>query len=592
MRNKTPIYLCMIVLVILGYKMIMKDDMASDRNLLFYNGSIITMEADTPYAEAVYVKNGFIHSVGNYDDISLSIHPDTKKINLDGKTLLPGFIDSHTHPVASTFMHGMVDVSGFTHRTTKELWAHFEKSISEYEPGQWILCSGFDQILVPGLEPPHISYLDSIAPQNPVLIASQSLHSYWANSLAFDEAGIDRETPNPGTSSYYEKDENGDLTGYIAEQKAFDPFKEVIIQTLGNRILKEKSVAVMDDYAKNGYSSITSMGITTSDKNVIRLYKHLSTGKLTFIDQLLTVFRILPKRKPTVRNFVFIRYDSSHLLPASVDNGDDFFKILGIKFWYDGSPYTGSMYMESPYLDTDLTRDKLHIPHNHSGAPLLTQEELEAFITKYQDNGWQIAIHSQGDIAIREILESFDRVTDDKGTTDHRHRLEHCLLLQEESMKLMADLNIHPSFHINHLYYYGKSLEEYIIGRERADQLLPVEEADRNSLIYSLHADQPMFPSEPLSLLHTAVNRRTKEGDYIGTHSAISVMQGLKALTINAAWQIKMEKKIGSIRKGKYADFVILDQNPLTVPTSEIRNIKVKQTIVNGKTAYIQPSSN
>ena len=101
-----------------------------------------------------------------------------------------------------------------------------------------------------------------------------------------------------------------------------------------------------------------------------------------------------------------------------------------------------------------------------------------------------------------------------------------------------------------------------------------------------------MFPSEPLSLLHTAVNRRTKEGDYIGIHNAISVMQGLKALTINAAWQIKMEKKIGSIRKGKYADFVILDQNPLTVPTSEIRNIKVKQTIVNGKTAYIQPSSN
>ena len=578
--------------MVLGYKITMMDDWASNQNLLFYNGPIITMEAETPSVEAVYVENGIIHSAGNYNDILQSIHPDTKIINLDGKALLPGFVDSHTHPVISTFTHGMVDLSGFTHQTSKELWAHFEKSVSEHEPGEWILCGGFDQVLVPGLEPPHISYLDSIAPQNPVLIASQSLHSYWTNSLGFNASGVDRETPNPSNSSYYERDESGDLTGYIAEQKAFDPLKEAIIQALGKSTLKEKSVAVMDGYAKNGYSTITSMGITTSDKNVIRLYRHLSTGKPTFADQLLTAFRILPKRKPTVRNFVFIRYDSSHLLPASVDNGDDFFKILGIKFWYDGSPYTGSMYMESPYLNTDLTRNKLHIPNNHSGVSLLTQEELESFITKYQDHGWQIAIHSQGDIAIREILESFDKIINDKGIADYRHRLEHCLLLQEESMKLMADLNIHPSFHINHLYYYGKALKENIIGKERARQLLPIKDADRNSLIYSIHADQPMFPGEPLSLLQTAVNRRTEGGDLIGSNNAISVMMGLKALTINAAWQIKMEKKIGSIKKGKYADFVVLDQSPLTVPISEIRNIKVIQTIINGKTAYIRhPSS-
>ena len=114
--------------------------------------------------------------------------------------------------------------------------------------------------------------------------------------------------------------------------------------------------------------------------------------------------------------------------------------------------------------------------------------------------------------------------------------------------------------------------------------------ADDHSLIYSLHADQPMFPSEPLNLLHIAVNRRTKEGKVIGAQNAISIEKGLKALTINAAWQIKMEDKIGSIKKGKYADFVILNQNPFTIPTSEIRNIKVIQTIVNGRTTYIKPS--
>ena len=591
MKNKILIYICAIFLGILGYKMIITDNLTTNKNLLFYNGSIITMETDTPSVEAVYVENGIIQATGDFEEISRDIHPNTKKIDLDGQTLLPGFIDSHTHPVISAFMYGMVDLSGFTNRTKEELWTHFEESVSKYKPGEWILCSGFDQILVSGLEPPNINYLDSIAPNNPVLIASHSLHSYWTNSMAFRETGVNRETSNPSASSYYEKDENGNLTGYIVEQEAFNPFKKAVIRALGNGILKEKSVAVLENYAKNGYSTITSMGITTSDKNVIRLYKHLSSEKPSFINQLLTVLRILPKCNLMVRNFVFVRNDSPKLLPRSVDNGDDFFKILGIKFWYDGSPYTGSMYLELPYLNSDLTNKKLHLPYNHSGASQISQKELESCIIKYQNAGWQIAIHSQGDIATKEILESFNKVTNNKEIADYRHRLEHCLLLQEESIQLMADLNINPSFHINHLYYYGEALEKKIIGKERTDQLLPIKKADDNSLIYSLHADQPMFPSEPLNLLHIAVNRRTKEGKVIGAHNAISVENGLKALTINAAWQIKMEKKIGSIKRGKYADLVVLNQNPFTIPKSEIKNIKVIQTIVNGRTTYLQPSS-
>ena len=326
MNNKFLIYICIVFLGILGYKMIITDNLTTNKNLLFYNGSIITMETDTPSVEAVYVENGIIQATGDFNEISRAIHPETKKIDLDGQTLLPGFIDSHTHPVVSTFMHGVVDLSGFTHRTKGELWKHFEESVSKYKPGDWILCSGFDQVLIPELEPPDINYLDSIAPNNPVLIVSHSLHSYWANSIAFKETGVNRETLNPSASSYYEKDENGNLTGYIVEQEAFNPFKKAVIQSLGNEILKEKSMAVLEDYAKNGYSTIISMGITTSDKNVIRLYKHLSSGKPSFMDQLLTVFRILPKRKPMVRNFVFVRYDSPHLLPISVDNGDDFLK--------------------------------------------------------------------------------------------------------------------------------------------------------------------------------------------------------------------------------------------------------------------------
>ena len=241
---------------------------------------------------------------------------------------MPGFIDSHTHPVISSFLHDMIDLSGFTHTSKEQVWNHLTNKLSEYNPGEWILCKGFDQILVPGLTPPHISYLDSIAPDNPLLVVSQNLHSYWANSLAFHEAGVDLLTPNPDKSSYYEKDSLEKFTGYIAEQAAFEPFKKTILKSLGISRLKENSLMTMKEYAKNGWTSITSMGITTSNKKVIQLYKHISSKSSNLINNLLSVIGILPNREHTVRNFVFVRHDAPHLLPKSISNGDDFLKTI------------------------------------------------------------------------------------------------------------------------------------------------------------------------------------------------------------------------------------------------------------------------
>ena len=239
------------------------------------------------------------------------------------------------------------------------------------------------------------------------------------------------------------------------------------------------------------------------------------------------------------------------------------------------------MYLERPYLDNHFTNNVLHIPSGHSGAALLTKNQLSSHIIKYQTEGWQIAIHAQGDIAIREILETFESVSF-LSEKDYRHRIEHCILIDNTSIKRMSRLNIHPSFHINHLYYYGDALENQIIGKSRADRMLPIRSAAENSLRFTLHADQPMFPSDPFSLLHTAVNRKTKEGTTLGKQNSISVYQGLEALTIHAAWQIKMDEKIGSIKEGKYADLIILDRNPLDSDKKDLRSIRVLDTYVHG----------
>jgi predicted amidohydrolase YtcJ len=552
-------------------------------SLYIYNGTVITLENEQPEANAVFVDEGKIVAVGSDTELRLHLKETTQIIDLKGATLLPGFIDPHTHPVASSFLHGMIDLNGFTHENQKEIWTHLESKIKNYAPGEWILCKGLDIVLVDDLEPPHITYLDSISPNNPLLIASLSMHSFWGNSLAFSAAGIHHKSPNPSRSSFYGKDDGGKLNGYISEQAAFQPFKDAVINAMGNTVLKEKCVTVLDEYAANGNTSITSMGITTNDPNVIRLYQHLSSEQSSLLNKFFQRLGLLPDRKPTVRNFVFVRDDADHLLAFSPKNGDDYFNISGVKFWYDGSPYTGSMYLNEPFKTSSVNQEKIHVPLGHSGKALWNNDEIANRIKQYDSAGWQVAVHTQGDRAITEILDAFDKSGISKNS---RHRLEHCLLPSKKAMQRMAKLGVSPSFHINHLWYYGEALEDHIIGRERTEKILPLKVAENNSLIFSLHADQPMFESDPLSLLHTAVNRKTRYGKSVGKSNKISVEQGLKSLTINAAWQIKMENKIGSIKPGKYADFVIIDQNPMMVDPEKIKDIHVLQTIVNGNIVY------
>ena len=552
-------------------------------SLYIYNGTVITLEDEQPKANAVFVDKGKIVAVGNDPELRLHLKETTKLIDLKGATLLPGFIDPHTHPVASSFLHEMIDLSGFRHENQKEIWTHLESEIKNYAPGEWIMCKGLDVVLVDDLEPPHITYLDSISPNNPLLILSLSMHSFWGNSLAFNAAGININSPNPSESSFYGKDASGSLNGYISEQAAFQPFRDTVINAMGKVVLKEKCVTVLDEYAANGNTCITSMGITTNDPNVIRLYQHLSSEQTSLLNKVLQRLGLLPRRKPTVRNFVFVRDDADYLLPFSPNNGDDFFKMAGVKFWYDGSPYTGSMYLNEPFKSSSVNQEKIHVPLGHSGKALWKNDEIANRIKQYDSVGWQVAVHTQGDRAISETLDAFEKSGIPKNS---RHRLEHCLLPSKKAIQRMVKLGVSPSFHINHLWYYGEALENHIIGRERTDKILPLKAAENNSLIFSLHADQPMFESDPLSLLHTAVNRKTRYGNLFGKSDKIGVEQGLKSLTINAAWQIKMENKIGSIKPGKYADFVILDQNPMMVDPEKIKDIHVLQTIVNGNIVY------
>ncbi|NRB65637.1 MAG: amidohydrolase family protein, partial [Saprospiraceae bacterium] len=403
------------------------------------------------------------------------------------------------------------------------------------------------------------------------------------------QAGIHSNTPNPSEYSYYERDTNGNLTGHLVEQEAIKPFVDKMSQqALTASHLAKASEEVMRNYAKNGNTTIVSTGLSITDSKPLILLKHLSVDRPTLLGNLLNVIGQLPDRQPYPRHFIYIRHDTPDLLPTKIDT-NNFYGIIGVKHWYDGSPYTGSMFIEKPYLTTPLTTNKLAIPPNSRGEALVTKENLKAFVKDHHEKGWQIAIHTQGDAAISNVIDVYDQLASELDFSSSRHRLEHCLLLPTSDLERMKRLNLTPSFHINHLYYYGEALYSHILGEKRTNDLLPVRSAWQQSIVPTLHADQPMFESKPFRLIQTAIERKANSGRYIAENQSIELMEAIKALTINAAWQIHKENQLGSLETGKYADFIILDQNPFELPTAQLENIKIQSTFINGNKVIQTP---
>ena len=227
----------------------------------------------------------------------------------------------------------------------------------------------------------------------------------------------------------------------------------------------------------------------------------------------------------------------------------------------------------------------MHIPNEHKGKALINKDELKKFIIDYHKKDWQIAIHTQGDAAVNDVVNIYEELEKELDFSTSRHRLEHGLLFPIDNIDRVKKLNLTPSFHINHLYYYGDALKASLIGKDRAEKILPLASVRDKDIKFTLHADQPMFESHPFRLIQTAVERKTSSGDTLGYNQKLTVMDAIKSLTLDAAWQINMETKIGSLEKGKYADFVILDKNPLKVDTNTLSKIKCLKTFINGNLA-------
>ena len=536
-------------------------------DLIIHGGPVLTVNATDQVVEAIAVRDGLILATGSLAKIMPLKNSATTVIDLQGKTLLPGFIAAHEHPALSAVFNGAIDLSGFTYKSNREVWATLRKAVSQTPKGEWIYAGGLDPILTSDLQMPMRQALDEIAPDNPLVLVSQTMHSYWANSLAFAEAGITKDTPDPGPGAYYEHDSNGELSGFIAEGRAAMPLLNELKSPWG---LFGRYAAVLDELQANGFTSVASLGYN--------------------VPPLMARFVASKNLQPRIRQFFYLVEDELKDLPASPETDNDFFRILGVKLWHDGSPYTGSMFTSSPYLDSPLAKTLGIAPGSH-GEAMISPKDLQEKIRRYTADGWQVAIHSQGDASMRAVVQAISAAGPLSGQLPVL-RIEHAVELPVDRLAPLAKMQVAVSFHINHILYYGDALESSIIGRYMAQQVLPVNSAFAGGLRPTLHADSPMFPPEPFSLMQTAMTRQTSSGKQLNVQQAIDIHQALRAMTINGAYQLRIEEQAGSLEPGKWADLLIVDRNPYATPAAELAQLQVQAVYLAGRQQFNRAGEN
>ncbi|MBO6825588.1 MAG: amidohydrolase [Sneathiella sp.] len=503
-------------------------------------GTILTMEADQPETNAVWVKNGVIQAVGQ----PAIVAAETKSlpiISLGEQVLTPGLIEPHTHPVAAALLGATVDVSAFTHNSRSEIMTTLKEAANGFALTPWLISFGWDPVAIDDLDSPTLEELDALSSDRPIVILTQMMHEAYLNSAAFKAAGvkiIDKEDHTEG----FIRDQKGKLTGTVREVAAISK----IVSAAPSAPENASELLLRLQYKKYAKAGYTTIGVTGA------------VGRLT--DPVASLRKISREDISPLRTFVY-------LLPNQVEahplGGDDRFKVLGLKLWLDGSPFTGGAAFEDGYHDSELTKHRLGIPHTHRGDLNYTLNDLRKIIPSYHAKGYQIALHVQGERAIEEALTIFEEVQKTAPTPGLRHRLEHNALITADQLDRAKALNMSTGFFVDHVYFYGDALP-HLIGPERTARYMPVKTALEKNIAVSLHGDHPATPVNAIRVMKTATQRLSKSGKTLtAADQAITAEQALFAMTIGGAMQLGQQEKIGSIKKGKLADFTLFNKSPL-----------------------------
>lgn len=540
-------------------------------DIIFTNATVLTVDEDFSSAEALAVTDGLVAAVGPNSALLEMAGPNTQIRDMLGKTILPGFIEAHGHPTAEMNFIGpdMVDIRASVCGTAEEVLERLRRAINAAEqPGgnAWVAAFGWDPLLLPDLPAISGDYLTRISPVVPVSIMHYSAHSSWANSAAMALLGIDKDTPNPGASQYL-RDGDNRPTGEAKEIPA-------CMTLMGPNATA--GPAAFDGFLAHELRRTSAAGVTT-------------TGDLAFHPDnypLVHAFMTSHDSPVRIRTYEMSGAREETPLPGQdpvVGAGTPMLRPVGVKVWTDGSPWIGNIETSFGYKDSETTRS-IGLEGGHRGCSNYTREQLLEVCRRNYAKGWQMACHVHGDIAVDMVLDVFEQVQVEFPRPDGRLRMEHCGTITPAQVHRAASLGVSISFFVAHIHYYGDVLVE-LFG-DRAEDWTPAGAAVDAGMKFSLHNDPPVTPESPLLNMQTAITRATESGRILGAQHAIGVKDAIRAQTSHAAWQLFSEHEVGSLEPGKFADLVILDENPLEVEPGRIGSIRIFQTWLAGEKAF------
>lgn len=539
---------------------------------IYTGGPILTINDTLPRAEAVAVKDGIIIAAGSVADVLARQGDGTEVFNLDGRAMLPGFVDSHGHAVMGGLQALSANLLSPPDGPSTDI-AALQKTLRDWvsenqtivDQVNLIIGFGYDESQLAEKRPPTRYELDEVSEELPIIIVHQSGHFGVANSKALETGGISKGSePPPG--GVIRIDDSGEPTGVLEENAFF----EVLIPLLSNL-----GPEGMQAFARAGTQLWASFGYTTaqegrSSPGIVETLKQVAADGNVPIDVVAYPDVLVD------RNYIAANVSMDY------KNG---IRVGGAKLTIDGSPQGFTALRDRPYYDP--VGD---YPPGYAGYASATIEQTQDAVRWAYENGIQIITHANGEGASDMLISAIEAAQSEFGTPDTRPVLIHGQFQREDQVNSYRRLGVFPSVFPMHTFYWGDWHRDHTVGPVNAENISPTGWITQRGMMFGTHHDAPVAFPDSMRVLAATVTRRTRSGDILGPHQRVDVMTALKAMTIWPAWQHFEESNKGTIEVGKIADFVVLSDDPTAVDPESLADLTVQVTIKEDEVVYEAPA--
>jgi predicted amidohydrolase YtcJ len=534
----------------------------SGQTTIFFNGPILTMDDERPNVQAVAISGTTILAVGNKSEVTAAAGHAPRLVDLGGRTLMPGLIDPHQHPIPGGIMlTQMINVGYDAYKTKADVLTALKAKAQTLASGAWLYAGYYDNVLQGGYLT--MTELDDVSATHPIFVYYASMHTATGNAAAFKAAGVSSATGELPGGGHFGKDAQGNLNGMIFEPPALAKFM-LGLPKLTPELVGSSVTKFLYQSAALGITMVHEAGAYAPTPAALEGYKTLMTS--------------VPVRYSASPAVEFLDVANQFVAaygkpgPRALEIPGTLLSFYAVKIVSDGSPQQETAFQSEPYLNS-----------TSKGLPNYTAEQLNPLVLSVKQAGWPVSIHCNGDASLQLALDAIESAYGASPPPEGINRIEHAPQVNPDQLARMKRLGVQPSHLMNNVYYYGAAYRDQILGAARAERFNPARDFFDAAIPFSIHSDCPCSPIAPLREIGTAVSRVCAiDGSVIGADQRVPLEAALRGMTIVAAQQCGLGEKTGSLTPGKYADLALLESNPLQTDPSKLGDIKISETWVGG----------